>query len=242
RHHCAMSTMVTEPFATSPLLDSLGFAHAFPERAADDDHLRSRLGLIAQDGIAEVRQVHGARVVLADDARGSEADAIVARSASGRIAVGVRVADCVPVLACAVDTVDVIAIPAGWRGIVLWVVRAGIEHLGGRQLAAAIGPSIGACCFEVGRDVADRIAQSAPHARVIAPTPVGASTGADKVYVNLRAAVRAQLRAAGLDDYHIDDVPGCTRHEATRFHSFRRDGKSSGRMLASIVTKPQQSP
>jgi copper oxidase (laccase) domain-containing protein len=60
----------------------------------------------------------------------------------------------------------------------------------------------------------------------------------DKVFVDLRAAVRQQLRDAGVDDARIDDVPGCTRHESARFHSFRRDGKDSGRMLATIVTRP----
>ena len=59
----------------------------------------------------------------------------------------------------------------------------------------------------------------------------------DKAYVDLRAAVRAQLRALGLADDAIDDVPGCTKHEPDRFHSFRRDGANSGRMLAAIATR-----
>ena len=59
----------------------------------------------------------------------------------------------------------------------------------------------------------------------------------DKAYVDLRAAVRAQLRALGLDDARIDDVAGCTKHEPERFHSFRRDGADSGRMLAAIAPR-----
>jgi copper oxidase (laccase) domain-containing protein len=48
--------------------------------------------------------------------------------------------------------------------------------------------------------------------------------------------VRAQLEAAGVRSDRIEDVPGCTRHEPERFHSFRRDGADSGRMLAAIVS------
>jgi copper oxidase (laccase) domain-containing protein len=115
------------------------------------------------------------------------------------------------------------AIHAGWRGVVSGVVRAGVELLGGRDVVAAIGPCIGACCFEVGRDVAERIG-------------FVVRVEGDKAYVDLRAAVRAQLRLLGLADEAVDDVAGCTRHEPERFHSFRRDGANSGRMLAAIAS------
>jgi copper oxidase (laccase) domain-containing protein len=59
-----------------------------------------------------------------------------------------------------------------------------------------------------------------------------------KSYVDLRRAVRAQLRQAGLDDAHIDDVPGCTRCDDTHFCSHRRDGERAGRHLAVIVARP----
>jgi YfiH family protein len=186
----------------------------------------------------QVKQVHGARAVLAEEAAvtslaggatslaggAQEADALVARPSSGSVAVGVRVADCVPVLVASTETGAVAAIHAGWRGVVAGVVPAGVELLGRGALLAAIGPCIGACCFEVGADVADRIGFVTRRA-------------GDKAYVDLRAAVRAQLRALGLTDDAIDDVPGCTKHEPDRFHSFRRDGANSGRMLAAIATR-----
>ena len=65
--------------------------------------------------------------------------------------------------------------------------------------------------------------------------------GATNVGVDLRAAVRAQLLAAGVSAGRIEDVPGCTRHEADRFHSFRRDGANSARMLAVIKTRASRS-
>jgi len=229
----------------SHILHEAGFAHVFPERDVGDARILELVGLLgpgappergpASEAIVQVKQVHGATVVEARGALGREGDAIVARAADGRIAVGVRVADCVPVLVASSETGDVAAIHAGWRGVTAGVVGAGVRALGGGGLVAAIGPCIGACCFEVGRDVADAIARAAPGAAVIAPYP---HVLPDKVFVDLRAAVRQQLRDAGVDVARVDDVPGCTRHESARFHSFRRDGKDSGRMLATIVTRP----
>jgi polyphenol oxidase len=204
---------------TSAVLAKAGFSHGFPTRATPDGAL---LAVLTGPTVIQVKQVHGARAVLAVEARGQEADALVAR-AGGR-AIGVRVADCVPVLVADPGSGAVAAIHAGWRGVVGGVLRAGVELLGGGGLVAAIGPCIGACCFEVGRDVAAQIG-------------FVAREEGDKAYVDLRAAVRAQLRALGLDDASIEDVAGCTKHEGERFHSFRRDGANSGRMLAAIAPR-----
>ena len=237
----------------STLLAEAGFAHAFPERSAADGELARALGIEPGQVIVQVKQVHGGEALEVDDeggagvARGTggahgpdarEGDALIARAGSRAMAVGVRVADCVPILVADEATGGVAAIHAGWRGVTRGVVANAIEQLMGRGdrrerggLVAAIGPCIGACCFEVGRDVAAQIALAAPVARVVA------SERGEKAYVDLRAAVRAQLAAAGVPPGRIDDVPGCTKHEAGRFHSFRRDGAESGRMLAAIASR-----
>lgn len=204
---------------TSPNLVQAGFLHAFPTRDTLDAALLDALG---HRTVIQVKQVHGARAVLADQAQGQEGDAVVARAPG--VAVGVRVADCVPVLVADRASGAAAAIHAGWRGVVAGVVRAGVELLAPREGLAAIGPCIGACCFEVGREVGEQLG-------------FVVRREGDKAYVDLRAAVRAQLRALGLDDASIEDVPGCTKHEPERFHSFRRDGANSGRMLAAIVSR-----
>jgi YfiH family protein len=204
---------------TSATLAKAGFLHAFPTRDTPDATL---LEALATGTVIQVKQVHGAKAVLAAEAAGQEADALVARAGDG--AVGVRVADCVPVLVADPASGAVAAIHAGWRGVVGGVLGAGVELLGGRGLVAAIGPCIGACCFEVGRDVGEKLGF------------VVGETG-DKAYVDLRAAVRAQLRALGLADGSIEDVAGCTKHDPERFHSYRRDGANSGRMLAAIAPR-----
>jgi YfiH family protein len=219
-----LKTSSTPRILTAPSLEKAGIRHAFPERGVSDAAL---LDALACQEIAQIRQVHGAVAVDADEA-GAQADAIVGRRAGA--AVGVRVADCVPVLVADEESGGVAAIHAGWRGVAGGVVRAGVELLasgahgnGGRTLVAAIGPCIGPCCFEVGSDVAERLG-----------FVVRREGG--KAFVDLRAAVRAQLRALGVDDGRIEDVPGCTKHEP-RFHSFRRDGSESGRMLAAIASR-----
>jgi YfiH family protein len=202
----------------SERLLSAGFRHGFPTRHAPDVALLEALGTAS---VIQVKQVHGAQAVLAGFELEREADALVAREPGQ--AVGVRVADCVPVLVADEESGAVAAIHAGWRGVVAGVVRAGIELLGDRRgaMVAAIGPCIGPCCFEVGADVAAEIGF------------VVRSQGG-KAYVDLRRAVRAQLGALGIDSTRVEDVAGCTKHEPERFHSFRRDGPNSGRMLAAI--------
>jgi YfiH family protein len=202
---------------------SRSFLHAFPARDASDDDVRAALGAPRTSAIVQVRQVHGSVAVEARAGVPAEADAIVARA--GGEAVGVRVADCVPILVGDEESGDVAAIHAGWRGVASGVIGAGVRLLGGRKLVAAIGPCIGPCCFEVGTEVVERVG-------------FVARTSGDKAFIDLRAAVRAQLRALGVADDRIEDVAGCTKHEV-RFHSFRRDGKESGRMLACIRPAPR---
>ncbi|HSQ68140.1 MAG TPA: laccase domain-containing protein, partial [Polyangiaceae bacterium] len=61
--------------------------------------------------------------------------------------------------------------------------------------------------------------------------------GQAKPHVDLRAAVRAQLVARGLQSAHIDDVPGCTRCDAELFFSHRRDGDAGGRQVGAIAVR-----
>src|ERR1700722_1529819 len=81
------------------IVGSAGFSHAFPTRDTADAELLAAVGGVP---IAQIKQVHGARAVLATDAKGAEGDALVARAGGGPV--GMRVADCVPVLVASVKT------------------------------------------------------------------------------------------------------------------------------------------
>jgi polyphenol oxidase len=230
--------------------DSLNFRVAGSERP---ENVAENLRLLAEEvGFAPaelhlVDQMHGARVFVAEGGvaareprtsavlprRGQhldEADAIVL---GGRAVGGVRVADCVPVLVGDLFSGRAVAIHAGWRGIEAGIVGAALAALGDSRRArvAAVGPCIGPCCFEVGVDVAERIAEAAGDRAVV----VG--TSGDKAHVDLRRAVRSQLRMHGMGASEVEDVEGCTKCDERRFFSFRRDGEASGRHLAVIVAK-----
>jgi YfiH family protein len=241
---------------SEPPFDSLDFAILRdPGRLAENQRRLAAAVGFDPARLFQTKQVHGRALVLADgdpaQVIGQEADALIAEPGSGN-AVAVRVADCVPVLLADPHTGRVAAVHAGWRGVVADVVGAAVRHLarnrsGGRDTSsssreaggfiAAIGPCIGSCCFEVGADVGENIARSTTSSVI---TRRDESRG--KVYVDLRSAVRTQLRSLGLSDNSIDDVPdrsrnGCTRCNAEQFYSYRRDGDSSGRLVGVIVAR-----
>lgn len=180
-----------------------------------------------------VRQVHGAACILVDgrapaELREIEADALVATTPGA--AVGVLTADCVPILFSDGEG-RVAAAHAGWRGTVAGVAAAALEKLvanGARRerIRAALGPSIGPCCFEVGEEVAAEFAPLAPASVVRGP---------GKPHVDLRRANHDLLMAAGLGTEQIDAAPPCTHCERERFFSYRRDGRGIGQMLSFIV-------
>ncbi len=191
------------------------------------------------DKLYMLSQIHGTNAVVLAGTEDREevllrqAD-IVASSAPG-IACGVRSADCVSILLADRSSGAVTAVHSGWGGTVANVVSAGVDVL--RRIApsadiiAAIGPHIEQCCFEVGDDVAERLANA---------SNLGASVvdrSRVKPHVNLRRIIRAQLMSAGVDEVCIDDVHGCTVCNVERYFSYRRDANKSGRMLAAIVTR-----
>jgi YfiH family protein len=229
------------PFASFNLARSVGDD---PAAVANNLDRFARALCIETRQLFETSQVHGAAVrvigVGEDPAavRKEEADALA--TAEAGVAVGIRIADCVPVLLLDALTGAVGAAHAGWRGVVQEVVPRALERvlaLGGErsrasQVRAAIFPHIRACCFEVGAEVAEQLAAST--ARANAPASV-IDTSRAKPHVDLAAIVRGQLASAGVPLDQIDDVPGCTRCEPERFFSFRRDGQRSGRHIAAIV-------
>ncbi|RME25680.1 MAG: laccase domain-containing protein, partial [Deltaproteobacteria bacterium] len=140
---------------TSEVLERTGVRHGFSTRAAGSlDELGlscARLG-IEERRLVLLQQVHGADVVVAGEkdlerfrAERPVADAAV--TAEDRITVGVRTADCLPVLLAAGDGAVVAAAHAGWRGVLAGVVPATVERMASlgaepRRLVAALGPSI----------------------------------------------------------------------------------------------------
>ena len=172
--------------------------------AANRDRLRDALGL---DRLVGVHQVHGTTVVDAAEAADDvEADGVTTTAAG--VGCLVLCADCLPVALLGGDRVAVLH--AGWRGLDGGVLEAGVAALGGgTDLVAVLGPSAGACCYEVDGEVGERFG--------LPPGPQ---------LLDLKAAARERLAAAGVDE--VADVGGCTMHDEA-FFSHRRDGPATGR-------------
>ena len=226
---------------SAPPYESLNLGHGVgdrPERVAENQRIFAAEVDFAPERLLTLSQVHGAAVQRVDAAADPAAvarlqgDALVAEPGA---AVGVRTADCVPLLLADPESRRAAAIHAGWRGVCAGVVGAGVRALceaaaaPPARLIAAIFPHIRSCCFEVGEDVAAQLQAAAPALGCVAPGPRG------RPHVALAALVRAQLMAAGVAADRCEDVPGCTVCDAARFFSFRRDGRESGRHLAVIV-------
>jgi YfiH family protein len=193
-------------------------------------------GCSEPEGLARPRQVHGAAVARAAEClEGAErpaADAVVATTPG--VPVGVLTADCVPVLLASGAGDAVAAIHAGWRGLAAGVVAAGVEALvtaagvEAERLVAAIGPHIGPCCYEVDEVVLDALAGRHGEAveRAVRPARAG------HAMLDLGALVSEALERAGVPAPALGrTTAACTCCDPQRFHSFRRDGASAGRLV-----------
>jgi YfiH family protein len=179
--------------------------------------------------LRRIRQIHSADVLEAPPANGEvprEGDGLVTNEAG--VVVGIRTADCVPVLLADPATHAVAAIHAGWRGTALNIVSAAVHALLTRygtraqDLHAAIGPSIRACCYEVSPEVAHRFGSWVPeYSAAVGPTRI------DLPRVNA-----IQLSLAGVTN--IWTAGECTFCNADRYFSFRREKEQAGRMTSFI--------
>jgi polyphenol oxidase len=159
------------------------------------------------------RQVHGTTVrrALAGE-RNTEADGLWTEEPG--VPLLAMSADCLPVVLARVngtgDVPGVATLHVGWRGLADGVIAAGIEALGGR-LAAAIGPGIGPCCYEVGPEVAERF------------DPDLVARGK----LDLWTAAERAMRSAGVK--HVERTDLCTACNENLFFSHRRDEGVTGR-------------
>jgi YfiH family protein len=158
------------------------------------------------DRLSLARQVHGADVIeVRDGAEGIVGEADVLFTRARGMTIGVLTADCTPVVLWGDGVVGLVH--AGWRGLVAGAVETGVATLG-EVSAAWVGPSIHACCYEVGPEVIDSFTQRG--------LPV-----ADDAHVDPGRAAVVALRRAGVEAIFASDA--CTSCDR-RYFSYRRDG------------------
>jgi len=229
----------------------LGGASAATDEAWGD--VAAGIGVDRAD-LARMHQVHGATVTAAMRGAGaSRPPADVAVTADRDVALAVQAADCVPLLIADRRQRVVAAVHAGWRGLAALAPHAAVNALrrvaGSRpaDLVAAIGPSIGACCYEVGPDVreallhaglpsaiSDRWFFDVPQPSSMNPSMPGLSPvrRIDRWFLDCWSVARDQLAESGVRDVHV--AGWCTASHPDLLCSYRRDGKGAGRIAGVI--------
>ena len=201
----------------------------------------AQLAGVGRDHLLLLRQVHGRTVVTAETSRGGpwvapEADAIVSRDPASALVV--RVADCAPILVADRKSGAVSAIHAGWRSTMQQIVPAALDAMSTQfgsdpaDLVAALGPSLGRCCGEMGEEVVHAF-RAAGHPDEDIDRWFYRAPGR-KPHFDLWQANRDQLERCGVAAAQIFSADLCTRTHAGRFHSYRAAGAHAGRMAAVI--------
>jgi polyphenol oxidase len=214
--------------------------------------------------LARIHQVHGAHGVVAQSNASERPDADIVMSNDRQIALAIQTADCVPLLIFETRSGAVAAAHAGWRGLAARVPAETVAMLT-REFASrpedlmiAAGPSIGACCYEVGEDVHERFTANGFTDAELAkcffqepqPTrrnpsmsglPAGRRDG--HWYFDGWTATRDALVAVGVPSERIHMAELCTASHPDVLCSYRLNGKSAGRMAAVVRSAtPRPSP
>lgn len=195
--------------ASAAPFDSLNLAATLGDDPAAVEDNRARVARAAGFDLELLRlakQIHGADVVevgMGSPSVAGEADVLTTTERG--VTIGILTADCTPVVVAGQDRVAIAH--AGWRGLVAGAVEAAVDAVGDVR-AAWVGPSIHACCYEVGPEVVEAFAQRG--------LPVAATDRVDP-----GAAATVALRRRGVE--HIARSVDCTSCDA-RYFSYRRDG------------------
>ena len=227
------------PFASLNLGRSVGDD---PEHVAENARRFARELGLTPGQLVSANQVHGETIVEVTGAQPgplvpaaiADADGLVTRARG--VALGIRTADCVPVLIHAPDVGAIAAVHAGWRGAVVGIAGkavARLEELYGAdpaKMIAVIGPHIRSCCYEVGLDVAGQF-----EARFGKGVAAPSGQGRQAARLDLEEANRRALTEAGILPENLDALPECTSCDPQRFFSHRRDQGRSGRHLSVLA-------
>jgi YfiH family protein len=236
---------------------NLGFTDWDTKENVLENRRRFQSALDASDlKLTSLKQIHSDVIHLFDapPAETCQGDA----SATNRpgLLLGVQTADCVPILLVDPKKRAVAAVHAGWRGTLARIV---VKAIGKMQmqfkskpadLLAAIGPSIGGCCYEVGTEVATQFFSQFAEApdwfdefrtgdepnpiQWLNRMPPGHQPPPKNVLLDLRKANRAQLLGAGLRASNIFVSDLCTACRRDLLFSYRKEGSQSGRLLSVI--------
>ena len=246
---------------------NLGFADWDARENVLENRRRFQSALAATKmTLVALKQIHSDVVQLFEaspeqPSRGLPATAGDASATNCRgLLLGVQTADCVPILLVDPKKRAVAAVHAGWRGTLQRILAKTIGkmtmHFGTKpaDLLAAIGPSIGGCCYEVGTEVAVEFHSQFPEAsqwfnelrtgdepnplQWLNMAPPGHQPPPKNVLLDLRKANRAQLLECGLRELNVFVSDLCTACRRDLLFSYRKEGAHTGRLMSVIGIRP----
>jgi polyphenol oxidase len=247
---------------------NLGFTTSDSRGNVESNRRRFRraLGVEDQRGawpIVGLRQIHSDLIHLISEVPEPPLSGDGLITATPSILLTVLTADCLPIVVVDLNERAAGVFHAGWRGTLKRIVEKGVGEMrrafgsNARNLRAAIGPGIRDCCYEVQSEVRDAFAgqfryapqlfresqeidevrRKYPLLFLTARAP-GHSRLPGKMFLDLAAANRRQLVAAGVPEENISDLALCTSCRADLFFSHRRERGVTGRMMAAVGIKP----
>lgn len=241
----------------APGLERRGVLTAFPERGGGESEPpfhALNLGLRTGDALDRVRrnrtrtvtaldvppfalarQVHGTDVARVsgrdtgagfDDPAAALGPADILVTDEREVPVAVLVADCLPIVLASHDLL--VAVHAGWRGLASGILARALSAFPDPTgVAAAIGPAIGPCHYEVGPEVVTAVEAGSPGGAVVERRD-------GSVALDLRRTAAVGLAARGVREVEVAEV--CTACEPERFYSHRRDGRTGRHAMVAMRT------
>jgi YfiH family protein len=233
----------------------------FVEWDSRENVLKNRVAFQAALGagkldLVALKQMHSDAVLRFDTPSAQPCHGDASITNHPELLLAVQTADCVPILLVDRKNRAIAAVHAGWRGTLHRIVMKTIGRMQmqfstkAADLLAAIGPSIGGCCYEVGTEVAVEFRSQFPHAsdwfdelrtgdepnplQWLNMMPPGHQPPPKNVLLDLRKANRAQLLDAGLGSKNIFVSDLCTACRRDLFFSYRKEGAMTGRHMAAI--------
>jgi polyphenol oxidase len=182
---------------------------------------------ISPDRLAIPQQRHTATIRKVD-AEGTYEQCDALTTNVRNLFLSVSIADCAPVFLFDAAKKIVACVHAGWRGTEQRILEETVVSMhqeygsSPENIYAFIGPSAGACCYEVGEEVAEKF------------EPGFVSRRNGRIYLDIKQVNREQLRKNGTPGSNIEVHKDCTICSKGLYHSYRRDREQSGRMMAVI--------
>lgn len=192
------------------------------------------------------KQIHSANirnVTSADKGAGrnnytdsiTDSDALIMRDSG--ILINIHLADCVPIALYDCRNNIGALIHAGWKGTAALIAAKTAETMirdnmsKPEDILAGIGPSIGQCCFEIGKDTADTLNKSFSYGEGVISSEKG------KWFADLKKANKEQLVSLGVKSENIETSEICTSCSNAEYFSYRADGGQTGRFAAFMLIK-----